>query len=111
MMHRIFVIVFAILFCGCTAAMYQPNIHTYNLSTGQEIKPDLKSKIKALPVPTLTTFEQWPSMWTAVCGAVITDSVGKITGMLPGSCGTPLTIIMSSSLNEGLAVTAASAIH
>ena len=105
----IFLVILSVLFFGCTAATYQPNVHTYNMLTGQEIKD--KAVLKSTPAPTFTTFEQWPSLWAAVCGTVITDADGKIVGNISGNCGTPLTIFMSSTLNIGLATAATSAIH
>ena len=81
----IFAVTVTFLVCGCTS-MYQPKTSTMKLTSGGSVD----------------TFEQWTSMWSAVCGAVVQGPDGKVASVVPGNCQTPLTLFSNSPMNYGL---------
>ena len=92
----VFVLTIAFV-CGC-ASMYQPRMTTVTLPA-----PLATSQEMISAGDKLTTFEQWTSLWGSVCGAIITAPDGNTKQVIPGTCGTPLTLFMNSPMNYGLA--------
>jgi hypothetical protein len=93
-MSKYILIVAALMFAGC-ASMYQPKVTTITLP----LPPGAPKGTGAVQV---TTFEQWTSMWSAVCGAIVQYENGEPAQMVPGACGTPLTLLMNSPMNIGM---------
>jgi hypothetical protein len=96
-------IALALLLSGC-ASWYQPRIQKFSLRGGDVNGPGISAHNltnNATPL-TLTTFESWTSLWSAVCGGIVTDGSGKLVAQFSGSCGTPLTLLLGSPVNVGL---------
>ena len=93
---------------GC-ASLYQPHIQTFSLKGG-DASARLSGESNAT-APTLTTFEQWTSLWSAVCGAVVDYKNGEPMQVIAGNCGTPLTLFMGAPMNAGLAAAVAAMVH
>lgn len=112
-MNRLSLVVLAVAL-GCVVgalagcgSMYQARIQTFSLRGGGASEPGQLGRLADTTAPSLTTYEQWTSLWSAVCGAVVSDSSGKVVQVVPGNCGTPLTLLLGSPINMGLATTAA----
>lgn len=100
----------ALALSGC-ASLYQPHIQTFSLRGGDAHQSARVSNdsngVDNATAPTLTTFEQWTSLWSAVCGAVVDYKNGEPMQVIAGNCGTPLTLFMGAPMNAGLAAAVA----
>jgi len=97
-------LILALTLAGC-ASWYVPHTTTITLA------PPSGMKLETGAVPTqITTFEQWTSAWSAVCGALVQYQNGQPAQMIPGNCGTPLTLLMNAPMNAGLAAAVAAGI-
>lgn len=101
----------ALLFTGTgCSGLYAARVQSFPLLPPRIDSRAVSGPVVASPV-TVTTVEQWTSMFSAICGAVVTDTDGKVLSIIPGNCGTPLTLLLGSPVNIGLASTAAAMIH
>ncbi len=76
-----------VLLVGCTSTLYQAHSSRLTLASGNQVE----------------SYEEWPSMFGAICGAIVSDKSGKIVQVIPGNCSTPLMLVMGSPVNYGLA--------
>jgi hypothetical protein len=89
-------LILALALSGC-ASLYQPHITTIRLADPHKMGGSVAD------AGSVTTFEQWTSIWSAVCGAVVNYSNGVPAQVIPGNCGTPLTLLLGAPVNVGLA--------
>jgi hypothetical protein len=87
---------------GCSS-LYQPRVTTMVLVPPRTSLDPVSGLKTTIPGTTLTSFEQWTSLWSAVCGVVVNYQNGQPAQMIPGNCGTPLTLLLGSPINIGLA--------
>jgi PBP1b-binding outer membrane lipoprotein LpoB len=102
MKHLLVAAALITLLAGCSS-VYDPVVKRTMLQTSTVEVECIRA---TTPAPTVTTFEQWPSLFSAVCFAVIQDADGTVEGIVQGTCGTPLTMFMASPANTGLGVAA-----
>lgn len=103
-MALVAIVAVALMLSGCSS-WYETRTATITLP------PPAGAKLAVGEQPAqVVMFEKWTSLWSAVCGAVVTYQNGQPAQMIPGNCGTPLTLLMNSPINMGMAAAVAASV-